>query len=218
MMQTVTELVFRLSPPGGLFDETVLRNILADRSEAARKVLVHRAVAAGEVIRLRPGLFLLAPEFRKSHLHPFVVAAILHSPSHVSLESALAHHGLIPEAVFQVSSVTSSRSRTFQTPVGVFSFMRVPVLNPRAGVQALKIDGRSWAFVATPLRAIADLVYTRKDVSWEKDGLAFLTESMRIEREDLENVAWDGLNEVCDSVRNRRTADYLRGLVRELGK
>jgi hypothetical protein len=217
-MQTLTELAFRLSPPGGVFDETVIRNVLDGRSEAARKVLVHRAVAAGEIVRLKPGLFLLAPEFRKTHPHPFIIAAILHSPSHVSLESALAHHGLIPEAVFQVSSVTSSRSRTFKTPVGVFSFVRVPAADPRAGVQALKIDDRSWAFVATPLRAIADLVYTRKAVSWEKDGLGFLTDSMRIERADLESTAWDGLNEVCESLHNRRIAGYLRGLVREVGK
>ena len=214
----MTELVFRLSPPGGIFDETVIRNILADRSEAARKVLAHRAVAAGEIIRLRPGLFLLAPEFRKTHPHPFVIAAILHSPSHVSLESALAHHGLIPEAVFQVSCVTSSRSRMFKTPVGVFSFVRVPAANPRAGVQALKVDGRSWAFFATPLRAIADLIYTRKDVRWEKDGLAFLTESMRIERDDLEGISFESLDEICESLRSRRTADYLRGLNRELKK
>jgi hypothetical protein len=217
-MQTVTELVFRLSPPGGIFDETVIRNLLADRSEPARKVLVHRAVAAGEIIRLKPGLFLLAPEFRKTHPHPFIIAAILHSPSHVSLESALAHHGLIPEAVFQVSSVTSSRSRTFKTLVGVFSFVRVPATNPRAGVQALKVDGRSWAFVATPLRAVADLIYTRKDVSWAKDGLAFLTESMRIERDDLEGISFESLDEVCESLRSRRTTDYLRGLYRELKK
>jgi hypothetical protein len=51
-MQTLTERVFRLSPPGGLFDETVTRDLLDDRLEAARKVLVHRAVAAGEIIRL----------------------------------------------------------------------------------------------------------------------------------------------------------------------
>lgn len=212
-MQTVTEKILRLSPPGGLFDETAVRNLLDDRSEAARKVLVHRAVSAGEIIRLRPGLFLLAPEFRKTHPHPFVVAAMLHSPSHVSLESALAHHGLIPEAVFQVSSVTSARTRTFHTPVGVFSFVRVPAADPRAGVQALKVDGRSWAFVATPLRAIADLIYTRRDVSWAKDGLAFLTESMRIERDDLEEISFESLDEVCES---RRTTDYLRGLYREL--
>jgi hypothetical protein len=217
-MQTVTEMVFRLSPPGGMFDETVIRNLFADRSEAARKVLVHRAVAAGEIIRLRPGLFLLAPEIRKTHPHPFVVAAVLHSPSHVSLESALAHHGLIPEAVRQVSSVTSLRGRVFRTPIGVFSFVRVPAMNPRAGVQAIKIDGRSWAFVASPLRAIADLVYTRKDVSWEKDGLAFLTDSMRMERDDLERTARDDLNEICESLRNRRTVDYLRGFAGELEK
>jgi hypothetical protein len=215
-MQTVTELVFRLSPPGGIFDETVLRNLLADRSESARKVLVHRAIGAGEVIRLKPGVFLLAPEFRKSHPHPFVIAAALHSPSHISLESALAHHGLIPEAVYQVISVTAARSRTFHTPVGIFSFVRVPADDPRAGVQAIKVDGRNWAFVATPLRAIADLVYTRKDVSWEKDGLGFLTDSLRIEREDLDNVEWGGLDEICDSLRNRRTRDFLRGLRQEL--
>ena len=215
-MQTVTEKILRLSPPGGLFDETAVRNLLDDRSEAARKVLVHRAVSAGEIIRLRPGLFLLAPEFRKTHPHPFVVAAMLHSPSHVSLESALSHHGLIPEAVFQVGSVTSARSRTFHTPVGVFSFVRVPSSGPRAGVQALKVDGQSWAFVATPLRAVADLIYTRRDVSWAKDGFAFLTESMRIERDDLEEISFESLDEVCESLRSRRTTDYLRGLYREL--
>jgi predicted transcriptional regulator of viral defense system len=215
-MQTLTEKVFLLSPPGGLFDETVIRNLFSIRSEAARKVLVHRAIAAGEIIRLKPGLFLLAPEFRKTHPHPFVVAAMLHSPSHVSLESALAFHGLIPEAVFQVSSVTSSRSRTFKTPVGVFSFVRVPVADPRAGVRATRLEGRSWAFVATPLRAIADLVYSRKEVNWQKDGLSFLTESMRIERDDLSKIELATLKEVSESIRDRRTADYLQGLAREL--
>lgn len=217
-MQTLTEKVFRLSPPGGFFDETVIRNLLPDRSEGARKVLVHRAVSVTEIIRLKPGLFLLAPEFRKTHPHPFVVAAMLHFPSHVSLESALSHHGLIPEAVYQVSSVTSARSRTFETPVGVFTFKRVPAADPRAGVQALKIDGRSWAFVATPVRAIADLIYTRKQVNWERDGLAFLTESMRIERDDLKKVSFESLDEVCESLRDRRTTDYLRGWYRELEK
>ncbi len=217
-MQTLTEKILNLAPPGGLFDETVIRNLFGERSEAARKVLVHRAVSAGEIIRLKPGLFLLAPEFRKTHPHPFVIAAMLHAPSHVSLESALAHHGLIPEAVYQVASVTSARSRTFNTPVGVFSFKRVPAVNPRAGVRAHKIDGRSWAFVATPLRAIADLIYTRKDVNWEKDGLVFLTESMRIERDDLENMSFESLSEVSRSLRDRRTTDYLRKLFQELRK
>jgi len=217
-MQTLTKNVFQLSPPGGLFDETVIRNLFPDRSEGARKVLVYRAVSNREILRLKPGLFLLAEEFRKSHAHPFVIAGILHSPSHVSLESALSYHGFIPEAVFQVSSVTSARTRTYKTQVGVFSYQSVPLNSPKAGVESLKIDKNSWAFVATPLRAIADLVYLRREVSWENEGLSFLTESMRIEIEDLRNLSFKGIDELCKSLRNKRTKNYISQLYKELGE
>ena len=102
-MQSLTEAVLKLAPPGGLFSETVVSNLFPHGSDGARKQLVHRAVASGEISRLKPGLFALRPEYRRTGLHPYVVAAFLHSPSHVSLESALAHHGLIPEAVQQTS-------------------------------------------------------------------------------------------------------------------
>ncbi len=217
-MQALTEKVFQLSPPGGLFDETVIRNLFPDRSEGARKVLVYRAVSKGEILRLKPGLFLLAEAFRKSHPHPFVIAGMLHSPSHVSLESALSYHGLIPEAVFQVSSVTSARSRTYKTPVGVFSYHCVPLNYPKVGVESLKIDKNSWAFIAISLRAIADLVYLRREVSWEREELLFLTESMRIEIEDLRNMSYKGLDVLCESLRNKRTKDYIRQLYKELGE
>ena len=215
-MQTLTEIVYRLTPPGGLFDESVVRNLFPDLSPGARKLLVHRAVKHREVLRLKPGVFCLAPEFRKSHPHPFVVAAVLHSPSHISLESALAYHGLIPEAVQVVSSVTVRRSRAFKTSLGCFSFHRVPTANPRAGVKVTRVDDTSWAFIALPLRAVADLIYLRKEVRWEKHGLGFLTESMRIEEEDLRGIAMDGCEEVIESVRSKRVKKYLALLRREI--
>lgn len=217
-MQALTEKVFHLSPPGGIFDETVVRNIFPARSEGSRKVLVYRAATKHEIIRLKPGLFLLGPEFRKTHPHPFIIAAVLHSPSHVSLESALSYHGLIPEAVYQVSSVTSVRSRRFETPIGVFTFKRVPATHPRAGVKVVKINDRSWAFIATPLRAIADLIYLQKQISWEKDGLAFLTESMRIEWDDLHKISFESIHEICESLRDKRTKRYLMEMYRELNQ
>jgi hypothetical protein len=58
-MQWTTECAILLSPLGGLFDMTAVRSFYPDSSDGARKVLVHRAVGAGEVIRLKPGLFLL---------------------------------------------------------------------------------------------------------------------------------------------------------------
>jgi hypothetical protein len=211
-MQNLTERVFKLAPPGGLFDETVVRNLFPDSSDGARALLVHRAFQAGEVLRLKPGLFVLGPSYRKSEPHPFVVAAVLHAPSHISLESALAHHGLIPEAVYQVSSVTTARSREFTTPLGVFSFSRVPAQAPRVGVETVEVARNAWAFIASPLRAIADAVYLNKEITWDRDGLDYLTESLRIEEDDLTSLSFGALEEILDSIRSRRVRAYLKGL------
>lgn len=216
-MQTLTERVFKLAPPGGLFDESVVGTLFPEASQGARKLLVHRAVKHGEVLRLKPGSYCLAFEYRRSELHPFVVAALLHSPSHISLESALSHHGMIPEAVYGVSSVTTMRSRSFRTPLGEFTFRRVPADNPRAGVRAVKVGPRGWAFIASPLRAIADLVYLRKEVSWDRDGLAFLTRSLRIEEEDVYGMSPNLWGELQESLTNQRVRGYLAGLKDEIG-
>ncbi len=215
-MQTLTERLLELAPPGGLCDETVVRNLFPEATTGARRLLVHRAIQSGELLRLKPGLFILAPAYRKSDVHPFAVAALLHGPSHVSLESALAHHGLIPEAVYQVASVTGARSRTFKTPLGVFTFRRVPAEDPWAGVEAVKLENGVWAFLATPLRAIADMIYLNRQITWVGDGIGYLTESLRIEPDDLARVSFRPLDAICRSMRNRRTIEYLRGLHREV--
>lgn len=217
-MQTLTEHVFSLGPPGGVFDDAVVRNLFPKVSTGARKLLVHRAVGASEVLRIKPGLYCLGEVYRRSHAHPFVIAALLHSPSHISLESALSHHGLIPEAVRQVASVTIRRSREFRTPLGVFTFQRVPAVNPRAGVDVEKVDDHGWAFVASPLRAIADIIYTRKRVSWRNDDIRFLTVSLRIEEDDLRTMKWEDFEEIHQNIRNRRTKEYLNGLKTEIGQ
>ena len=217
-MQTLTEKVFTLAPPGGLFDAGVVRNLFPLVTDGARKLLVNRALHHGEVVRLRSGLYCLASEYRKSPLHPFTIAAALHAPSHVSLETALSFHGLIPEAVFQVASVTSRRSRTYATPLGTFVFRCVPCHDPKAGVRAVRLSPDAWAFVALPLRAIGDLVYLRRNVTWGRDGLGFLTESLRIEEQDLHELKLDAFREIRHAVRNRRTQDYLDGLRKELGR
>ena len=69
-----------------------------------------------------------------------------------------------------------------------------------------------------PLRAIADLVYLHREVSWERDGSRFLVESLRVERDDLDRISWRGFGEIRRSVRNRRVGAYLDGLREELGR
>ena len=56
-LQTLTEKIYRLNPPGSLFDESVVRNLFPDSTAGGRKLLVHRAIEKREVLRLKPGLY-----------------------------------------------------------------------------------------------------------------------------------------------------------------
>lgn len=195
-----------------------MRTLFNERSKGAQELLLDRALRSGEVLRLKPGLYILASEYRKSEIHPYTVAAMLCSPSHVSLETALSYHGLIPEAVYQVSSVIVQRRRTFNTPLGVFVFHCVPTRYPRAGVEAIKLDGECWAYMATPLRAIADLVYLNRQISWREQGMSYLLESLRIEESDLQELTFDRCDEMVDSFRSLRVKAFIKGLRKELRK
>lgn len=88
-------------------------------------------------------------------------------------------------------------------------------LRPGAAGRAVRLDPQGWAFVASPLRAIADLVYTRRQIDWRADGIGFLTDSMRIDPEDL---PIDDLDEILAAFRNPRVRVHLIGLRAELGR
>ena len=50
------------------------------------------------------------------------LANLIYGPSYISLDYALSLHGLIPERVETITSVTTRRSRHFDTPFGTFSY------------------------------------------------------------------------------------------------
>jgi predicted transcriptional regulator of viral defense system len=122
------------------------------------QVQLARWVEAGKVLRLRRGVYVLARPHRKADPHPFLLANALRANSYVSLQSALAHHGMIPEHVPVVTSVTTSRPESLETGMGAFSFrhLRPPHF---FGYVREEVSSRQAAFVATPEKALLDLVY-----------------------------------------------------------
>jgi len=115
-------------------------------------------VKSGRIYQLRRGLYALAPPFQKVKPHPFVVANQLVRGSYVSLQSALAHYGLIPEYVPVITSVTTSRPGRWNTPLGNFEFRHVkPDL--LFGYLSTGVSDKQQAFVASPEKALLDLIY-----------------------------------------------------------
>ncbi|NJM34506.1 MAG: hypothetical protein HC850_07125 [Rhodomicrobium sp.] len=167
-----------------IFTDRQLRDIICG-SDARRYGLVNRALKDGSLIRLKRGLYILSHQHRRGEIHPFVAAQAILPGSYVSFETALAHYRLIPEAVSITASVTPQRkSVSYQAPpFGEFTYHPLAIADYQfmACVRRAELAGQV-AFVASPLRAIMDVVAQRK-IEW--DGLGWLTSGMRIDEEGL---------------------------------
>jgi predicted transcriptional regulator of viral defense system len=148
LLDTAGELpVFR----GGLL-------LAGDRDPRDVRRQLARWTASGKVLQLRRNVYALAAPWRRVGPHPFLIANELQRPSYVSLESALAHHGLIPEAVPVTTSVTTGRAVTIDTPLGRYRYRH---LRSEAffGYGRMPVFRNQEALVADAGKALLDLVY-----------------------------------------------------------
>ncbi len=137
-----------------------------------------RWTASGKLYQLRRGLYSLAPPYQKVRPHPFLVANQLHAGSYVSLQSALAFYGMIPEYVPVTTSVTIRRPANYQTPLGQFNYRHI---QPAwfTGYRRVDLENEQSAFVAGPEKALLDLIYLQPG----SDSEAFLR-SLRLQALD----------------------------------
>ena len=141
--------------------EPVFNASLLQAGEVNRRELsiqLSRWVRSGRLIQLRRGVYAIAKPYRQLEPHPFLVANALRKNSYVSLQSALAFHGLIPEYVPVCTSVTSGRSETLNTPLGTYVYKRAKP-DYLFGFRQLEVTANQFAFVAMGEKALLDLVY-----------------------------------------------------------
>ncbi|MGD2148570.1 MAG: hypothetical protein PVH41_17885 [Anaerolineae bacterium] len=132
--------------------------LVADVDPVDVRRQLSRWTQSGRVYQLRRGLYALAPPFQRVKAHPFLIANILLQPSYVSLQSALAHYGLIPEYVPVTTSVTTVRTARRNTPLGSYAFRHIKT-ELFSGYRQLEVSPGQRAFVASPEKALLDLVY-----------------------------------------------------------
>jgi hypothetical protein len=140
-------------------------------------------LAAGDLVQLRRGLYLLGAARRGAVLSLPLVANVLFGPSYVSLDFALGWHALIPEGVVEVSSVTRRRSRHYATAVGRFSYTHLPPDLYGIGLRMEKNPDGSTFLIASPEKALCDKVLlTRNLQALSVAGMrAYLLEDLRLD-------------------------------------
>src|SRR3989344_5046556 len=79
--------------------------------------------------------------------------------SKISLEFALSYHGVIPEAVYEITSVTTKATRRFKKLRKVFSYHKIKK-NAYTGYETQKQRGGSF-YIASAEKAFVDANYLR---------------------------------------------------------
>ena len=198
------------------FTERQLASILLV-SDASRYGLVNRALRDGSLLRIKRGLYVLGARWgrrgvEQPEIHPFAIAQALKHGSYISFETALAHHGWIPEAVYLTASVTPRRKTlTYETRQwGNFEFSPLATNDYQFLVSVSRIKiGSSVVLVAQPLRALMDLVATRK-LPWQ--GLDWITQGLRVNTGDLQSLSAADFDELESVYRHKSAQDYLANL------
>lgn len=179
-----------------IFHSSVLMSGSVDSVDARRQLC--RWVRSGNLIQVRKGLYALNERYRKTTPHPFLVANRMKRASYVSLQSALEYYGLIPEYVPKVTSVTTGRPETVSTSLGEYIFKHIKT-DWFSGYRQIDVgDGQS-AFVASPEKALLDLLYLTPG----SDERNFLRE---LRLQNMEGIDIDLLGELAERSNSRKLA------------
>lgn len=124
----------------------------------------------------------------------FLLSSYIYGPSYLSFEFALSFHNLIPERVVIYTNATFNKrkSKIYRNHFGVFTYRDVPETAFPFMVKAY-VEGNYAYFIASPEKALCDLLYIKKPVYSIKDLKILLFDDLRINEEIFEELNFDDL-------------------------
>lgn len=166
------------------FDYPQLVSALSDYSAVNQKI--NELLKAQDILRVKKGLYVFGSEYRQSPICKESLANLIYGPSCISLEYALSFHGLIPERVETITSVTPKRDKEFTTPVGRFTYRYLSPDKYPHEIELHWIDSEHPILIAAPEKALCDYVVLNKIPVFANNVSAetFLEEDLRIDREN----------------------------------
>lgn len=148
---------------------------------------IHHLLKRGILEQVKKGLYIAGPAITQVKPDPFLVANHVLGPSYVSLESALSFHGLIPERVYTLTSVTTKASRVYTTPLGTFTYTRLPLPYYSYGIKSLEMGSQQRILIAQPEKALLDKIVTTAGVEFRSKSsvYSYLEHDLRLDIDQL---------------------------------
>ncbi len=147
-------------------------------------------VKQGLLVQLKRGLYV--PGSRLNIISPelYLLANHLDGPSYISLDSALSHWGLIPERVYEITSVTTNATKVYKTAIGKFSYIHLKLPYYSFGIKQVQLTQKQTVLMASPEKALCDKIITTSGILLRsiKQTEELLIEDFRIERQLLRTL------------------------------
>ena len=146
----------------------------------------------------------------------YLLAGSIYGPSYLSFEFALAYYGLIPEAVYVFTSATydKKKKKQFETSFGTFTYRDVPTEVYPLGVLIVHEGAYSY-HIASPEKALCDMLYTRQPVANQKELKSLLFDDMRIDETEFGKLNSDEIIMLGERYRSTNVQKLSR-LIRRL--
>lgn len=188
-----------------ILDSLRMKDLLGDTHDKRGKIA--RMIQAGDLIQLRRGLYATRAE-----LDPLSLAASIYGPSYVSFETALRYYGLMPEAVFEITSATLRRPAEFWNEFGRFRYRRVPAAAYPVGIE--RTAGSDIPFlIVSPTKALCDRIALEPRVRSMLDVLRWAS-LMRLDSDmELDSAVLDQ----CAEHYKRPAVRFLRRTLEKYG-
>jgi len=127
------------------------------------------------------------PDYFKTCSFQYFVSNKIYTPSYISLHSALAFYGIIPEAIVRTTAVSSLKKANFENAFGSFLYQQILPELMFGYEQKTFLNNRNLIF-ATPEKAILDLLYLYPQYNNEQEIIElrfdeeFMQENLNIKR------------------------------------
>jgi predicted transcriptional regulator of viral defense system len=183
----------------------VMMGLLNDYVNPNNKI--HQLVKSDILERVTKGLYIAGPALQAERPDPFLLANQIIGPSYVSMESALSYHGLIPERVYTITSMTTKAARQYMTPVGTFTYTRLPLPYYSFGIRSAKLSKQQTVMMASPEKALLDKIITTTGVEFRSRAsvLSYLESDLRVDIDNLKQFDKEAMQSWLSHAPKKRT-------------
>lgn len=156
----------------------------------------------GYIQRIRNGWYRVKQDLQ-SILDLYFIANKIYAPSYISLESAFAHYGWIPEGVFSIRSLSTKKTMDFQTPLGLFQYQKIKA-SLFFGYRLLQTPSGFGVKLAEPEKAALDYLYFHPELQTIEDFVALRWNTWKLKEDLNEEVLKDYATLFDSAMLNKR--------------